>query len=59
MYALGLPPIVFAVEDVQKEYERLSSLGVVFREGPTKADWGTYATLEDTCGNYIQIHQAP
>ena len=59
IYELGLPLIVFGVEDVQKEYERLSSLGVVFREGPTKADWGTYATLDDTCGNNIQIHQAP
>jgi predicted enzyme related to lactoylglutathione lyase len=57
VYALGLPPIVFGVDDVQKEYERLKSLGVEFRQEPTKTEWGTQALLEDTCGNLIQIHQ--
>lgn len=58
IYKEGLPSIVFGVDDLQKEYERLTGLGVVFREGPTKTDWGTQAVFEDTCGNLIQIHQA-
>jgi predicted enzyme related to lactoylglutathione lyase len=57
VYELGMPLIIFGVEDVQKEYERLKSLGVVFRQEPTKAEWGTQAILEDTCGNLVQIHQ--
>jgi catechol 2,3-dioxygenase-like lactoylglutathione lyase family enzyme len=53
----GLPVIVFGVDDIQKEYERLNSLGVVFTQEPTKTDWGTQAVFEDTCGNLIQIAQ--
>ena len=53
----GLPVIVFGVNDVQKEYERLTARGVEFKQPPTKTDWGTQAILDDTCGNYIQIHQ--
>jgi predicted enzyme related to lactoylglutathione lyase len=58
IYKAGLPVIVFGVEDVQKEYEKLKSRGVVFTQEPTKTDWGTQAVFDDTCGNLIQIHQA-
>jgi predicted enzyme related to lactoylglutathione lyase len=58
VYAQGMPIIVFGVEDCQKEYEKLKARGVVFRQEPTKTDWGTQALFEDTCGNLIQIHQA-
>jgi len=34
----GLPAIVFGVEDVQKEYERLKGRGVVFTQEPTRSD---------------------
>jgi len=56
LYEAKLPAIVFGVDDVQKEYERLSGLGVVFTQEPTKSDWGTQAVFEDTFGNLIQIH---
>jgi len=59
VYNLGLPLIIFGVDDVQQEYERLKGLGVVFKQPPTKTQWGTQAILEDTCGNYVQIHQMP
>lgn len=58
LYKEGLPVMVFGVEDVQKEYERLKSLGVVFRGEPTTTEWGTQVVFDDTCGNLIQIHQA-
>ena len=58
VYKAGLPVIVFGVEDVQKEYERLKKLGVAFTQEPTKTEWGTQAVFDDTCGNLIQIHQA-
>jgi len=57
LYKAGLPPIVFGVEDIQKEYERLKNLGVVFRKEPTKTECGAETVFEDTCGNLIQLHQ--
>lgn len=57
IYKEGLPAIIFGVEDIQEEYERLKSLGVVFRGEPTKTDWGTQVVFEDRCGNLIQLHQ--
>jgi predicted enzyme related to lactoylglutathione lyase len=59
VYQQGLPLIVFGIEDIQPEFERLQKLGVVFRQEPTKTEWGTQALFEDTCGNLIQLHQAP
>lgn len=59
VYEQGLPLIVFGVENVQEEYDRLKDLGVVFRGEPTTEEWGTTAVFEDTCGNLIQIHQSP
>lgn len=57
VYAQGIPVIVFGVENVQQEYDRLRGLGVTFRGEPTTGEWGTSAIFEDTCGNLIQIHQ--
>jgi len=57
VYKAGLPIIVFGVDDIQKEYERLKKLGVVFTKQPTKTDHGIEAILDDTCGNLIQLHQ--
>jgi catechol 2,3-dioxygenase-like lactoylglutathione lyase family enzyme len=54
----GIPATSFEVEDVEKEYRRLTGRGVVFRSKPTNAGPTTIAVFEDTCGNLIQIHQA-
>jgi len=57
IYKAGLPVIIFGVDDVQKEYDRLKEKGVVFKQEPTKTEWGTQAIFDDTCGNYVQIHK--
>ena len=57
MYSAQLPAIVFGVENIQKEYERLKDLGVMFKSEPITTEWGTQALFDDTCGNYIQLHQ--
>jgi len=57
IFADGIPATSFEVDDVQKEYERLTERGVAFRSKPTKAGPTTVAVFEDTCGNLIQIHQ--
>ena len=53
----GIPWTMFAVSDVQAEYERMRGLGVRFTQEPT--DMGTVITavFDDTCGNLIQIGQ--
>ena len=57
LYEAGLPPIVFSVDDIQQQYERLTALGVVFRGEIDVSEWGTTAIFEDTCGNLIQLYQ--
>jgi catechol 2,3-dioxygenase-like lactoylglutathione lyase family enzyme len=53
----GIPFTSFAVDDVQKEFERLSRLGVRFTQGPAQMGPVTTAVFDDTCGNLIQIAQ--
>ncbi len=51
----GIPFTSFAVEDVHREHDRLSALGVRFTQEPLTAGPVTTAVLDDTCGNLIQI----
>lgn len=53
----GIPFTSFGVDDVQAEYERLSGLGVRFTQPPTNLGPVIVATLDDTCGNLLQIAQ--
>ena len=55
LVADGIPFTSFAVDDVHKEYERLTALGVTFTQPPTAMGPVTTAVLDDTCGNLIQI----
>jgi len=55
LVADGIPFTSFAVDDVQKEYDRLTGLGVRFTQQPTAMGPVTTAVLDDTCGNLIQI----
>lgn len=57
LFDAGIPATSFGADDVQKEFERMAGLGVVFRSKPTKAGPVTTAVFEDTCGNLIQLHQ--
>jgi predicted enzyme related to lactoylglutathione lyase len=53
----GIPLTAFGVEDVEKEYQRMMALGVVFRTRPTRMGPVSIAVFEDTCGNLIQLVQ--
>lgn len=53
----GIPWTSFAVDNIEKEYERLSSQGVKFSITPREAGNVMIAVLDDTCGNYIQLMQ--
>jgi catechol 2,3-dioxygenase-like lactoylglutathione lyase family enzyme len=57
----GIPFTSFAVDDVHRDFERLTRLGVRFTQEPTQMGPVTTAVLDDTCGNLIQIaaHSSP
>ena len=57
LFKAGIPWTAFNVDDIQKEYERLSALGVVFSMKPMQMGPATIAVFDDTCGNNIQIVQ--
>ena len=50
-----MPSIIFSVDDIASEYERLKKLGVRFTVDPKKEDFGIQAIFDDTCGNYIML----
>jgi predicted enzyme related to lactoylglutathione lyase len=58
LFEAGIPLTSFAIDDIQKEYERMKKFGVVFKTAPTKMGPVTIAVFEDTCGNLIQMAQA-
>lgn len=57
IYEQGIPLTAFFVDDIEKEYARLTGLGVAFAMKPTNTPGATVAVFDDTCGNLIQIVQ--
>jgi hypothetical protein len=57
LFEAGIPLTAFAVDDIEKEVARLTSLGVHFTQAPTDAGGTLIALFDDTCGNLIQIYQ--
>lgn len=58
LHEQGIPLTAFAVDDLQKEFERLKALGVVFIVEPLSSIGEVkIAIFDDTCGNLIQLYQ--
>jgi catechol 2,3-dioxygenase-like lactoylglutathione lyase family enzyme len=57
LLADGIPFASFAVQDIQREFNRLRALGVRFTQEPAEMGPVTTAVFDDTCGNLIQIAQ--
>ena len=57
LYEAGIPATVFSVVDIQKEYTRLTNLGVQFTMLPQQMGTAILSVFDDTCGNKIQIAQ--
>ena len=53
----GVPLTSLTVDDIEKEYERLKALGVVFTAKPADAGGTLVAVFDDTCGNLIQTYR--
>ena len=57
LFEQEIPLTAFAVEDINKEFDRMKKLGVVFRGEPTQMGPVSNVLFEDTCGNLIQLYQ--
>jgi len=57
MFAQKIPLAAFETSDIDADYKRLSSLGVVFLSEPQQAGPVKVAVFSDTCGNWIQLYQ--
>lgn len=57
IFEQGIPATLLVVDEIQKEFERLTALGVKFTVEPTDVGGATIAIFDDTCGNLIQIAQ--
>jgi predicted enzyme related to lactoylglutathione lyase len=55
LFERGERAIMFYVDDVQGEYDRLTAAGAEFTMPPTKVTGSTIAVLNDTVGNLIQL----
>lgn len=52
------PAVMFFTDDIKGDYERIKAHGAAFTMPPTEVMPGsTIATLNDTCGNLIQLTQ--
>ena len=51
------PAAMFFTDDVQADYERMKARGAEFTMPPTDVTASKIATVNDTCGNLVQITQ--
>jgi len=57
MFQQGQRAANFFTDDVKGDYERIKARGAEFTMPPTDVTGSTIATLNDTCGNLIQLTQ--
>jgi predicted enzyme related to lactoylglutathione lyase len=57
MFQQSQPAAMFFTDDVSADYERMKARGAEFTMPPTDVTASKIATLNDTCGNLIQVTQ--
>jgi predicted enzyme related to lactoylglutathione lyase len=57
MFQQNQPAMMFFTEDLNADFERIKGRGVEFVMPPKDVTGSKIATLNDTCGNLIQITQ--
>ena len=57
MFQQGQPAVMFYTDDVKADYERIKGNGAEFTMPPTDVTASIIATVNDTCGNLIQLTQ--
>jgi Glyoxalase/Bleomycin resistance protein/Dioxygenase superfamily len=53
IYKAGIPATMFATDDIEKEYRRMTGRGVVFTAPIARSGDVTGAVFDDTCGNLV------
>ncbi len=57
LFEAEIPATLFVTTDIQGDFERMKSAGVVFRGEPADIGPSIIVVFEDTCGNLIQLVQ--
>jgi predicted enzyme related to lactoylglutathione lyase len=57
LFQQGQPAAMFYTDDIKGDYERITAGGTEFTMPPTDVTGSTIATLNDGCGNLIQLTQ--
>jgi len=57
LFEQNIPAAMFYTDDVQADYERIKARGAEFTMPPTDVTASIIATVNDTCGNLIQLTQ--
>ena len=57
MFQQSQPAAMFFTDDVKSDFERMKASGAEFTMPPTDVTASIIATLNDTCGNLIQLTQ--
>lgn len=57
LFQQGQPAVMFYTDDLAADYERMTARGAEFTKPPTDVTASKIATVNDTCGNLIQITQ--
>ena len=57
MFEQGQPAAMFFTDDVQADHDQMQARGAAFTMPPTDVTGSTIATINDTCGNLVQITQ--
>ena len=57
IYQSGQPAAILHSDDVQADHDRMTALGARFTMPPTDVTAAVIATVDDTCGNLLQLTQ--
>ena len=57
LFQQGQPAAMFATDDVEADYARLTARGAGFTMPPTRVNGATIAAADDSCGSLIQLTQ--
>ena len=57
IFQQGQPAAMFFTDDIKSDYDRMKSAGAEFTKPPTDVTGSTFAMVNDTCGNLIQLTQ--
>jgi predicted enzyme related to lactoylglutathione lyase len=57
LFQQSQPAAMFFTDDVQADYERMKARGAEFTAHPTDVTASKIATVNDTCGNLLQLTQ--